>query len=456
MELSTKAALSNETLNQTETSILLGKRKSHETELADGDKPNGAMSLKKILKQQHKTLAQLQSIVLKFSDDIKSPTDLETLKKTIIILQDANAEAKLLASNNLTFADIESKMKEFQTSVDKLKQPVPKEVVEWDQSVVYTGYNKYVPFPLKNGYLESIYDRAKKHTWLPEDIDYASDRKDFLEFSEPMQRLLTLPLAQFARTDGLVNENLVSRFIQEVDIPEAKLFYSHQIFMESIHAITYALLVKSVIYYDAQVEKILKDSEMFRSVKQKEDWAKKWIDNDTSPFAERLLAFVCVEGIFFAASFCVIFWFKSFAKGKLPGVTTANLYIFKDESFHCLFACALYDLLKNKLSEEKVHQIFKEAVACEQEFVKETITEPLPGMTQELMLQYIQYVSDYWLKYLGYATLYNVENPFQFMKMMELPTRNNFFERRSTEYNFTSSANEGIYKLITFTDVKHY
>jgi ribonucleoside-diphosphate reductase beta chain len=237
-------------------------------------------------------------------------------------------------------------------------------------------------------------------------------------------------LAFFAASDGIVNENLAVNFMQEVQLPEARCFYGFQIMMENIHAETYSLLIDTYIKKQSEKDYLFNALETVPAVKKKGDWALKWINSED--FVERLVAFAAVEGIFFSGSFCSIFWMKK--RGLMPGLTFSNELISRDEGLHCDFACLLYSMLQNKLSEERIHAIIKDAVTIEQEFVTDALPVDLIGMNAKLMSQYIEFVADRLLVALGYSKVYNATNPFDFMEMISLQGKTNFFEKRVGEY----------------------
>lgn len=317
------------------------------------------------------------------------------------------------------------------------------------------GPNKFVPFPNNNAPLKALLNQAQNRTWFAKGIDVSRDRVGFEKLPEQDQRPIKYALTVFARFDGIVNENITSRFMRELYIPEATLFWSHQGFMESQHALTYAKLIRALISNDAECEKIFADINHFESVCKKELWTKKWMEDQSIPLPERLLAFVCVEGIFFCASFCLIFWFKQFHPGICEGLIQSNRYIFEDEALHARFSMELLSYIKTKYlpSTERIHQIFKEAVECEGLFAKEAIPSPLPGMNAESMLQYVKYSADYLLAYMGQPKIYNVENPFSFMENMSLMKRGNFFEVKNTDYNFFPPVGPDVSKSLNGDDI---
>lgn len=316
----------------------------------------------------------------------------------------------------------------------------------WNKKLVKKGYSKFIA-TMNNKKLANLYKKARGMNWTEEQINFSTDSKDFETFSPQEKQLLKLVLAFFARSDGLVNENLVMNFYQKITIPEARLFYGFQIYIEGIHAITYTLLIETFEPDKKERIKLLKNVDKYKSVAKKEAWIKKWIESG-NPLAESLLAFVCVEGIFFSAAFCVIYWIKHHKKGLFKGLIMSNSMIARDERLHCEFGIELFKLLKDKLPQSRVYEIFESAIECEIEFAKEALPDPknvvlkpneeppkpLVGMSADSMIEYIKFVADGWLIDLGYPTLYNVVNPFDWMSLIELPGRGNFFEVNNYQY----------------------
>ncbi len=278
-----------------------------------------------------------------------------------------------------------------------------------------------------------IWEQYKKHEasfWTAEEIDLSGDMKDWESLNDGERHFISHVLAFFAASDGIVNENLAVNFMSEVQLPEARCFYGFQIMMENIHSETYALLIDTYIKNAAEKDKLFHAIDTIPAVKKKAEWALRWIDNGS--FAERLVAFAAVEGIFFSGSFCSIFWLKK--RGLMPGLTFSNELISRDEGLHCEFACLLYGMLKNKLSEAEVTSIIKDAVVIEKEFITEALPVGLIGMNAALMQQYIEFVADRWIDALGYAKIYNTTNPFDFMELISLEGKTNFFEKRVGDY----------------------
>ncbi|HVI45979.1 MAG TPA: ribonucleoside-diphosphate reductase small subunit [Chitinophaga sp.] len=290
--------------------------------------------------------------------------------------------------------------------------------------------DRFVLLPIK---YPKVWEQYKKHEasfWTAEEIDLSSDLKDWAGLNDGERHFISHVLAFFAASDGIVNENLAVNFMSEVQIPEARCFYGFQIMMENIHSETYALLIDTYIKDPVEKDRLFHAIDTVPAVQKKANWALRWIENGT--FAERLVAFAAVEGIFFSGSFCSIFWLKK--RGLMPGLTFSNELISRDEGLHCEFACLLYSMLENQLSEQQVHQIITEAVAFEKEFITEALPVDLIGMNSRLMAQYIEFVADRWVSELGYSKIFNASNPFDFMEMISLQGKTNFFEKRVGDY----------------------
>ncbi|MBB6609666.1 ribonucleotide-diphosphate reductase subunit beta [Pontibacter sp. Tf4] len=290
--------------------------------------------------------------------------------------------------------------------------------------------NRFVLFPIQHDEVWQMYKKAEASFWTAEEIDLSQDLKDWENLNDGERHFISHVLAFFAASDGIVNENLAVNFMNEVQIPEARCFYGFQIMMENIHAETYSLLIDTYVKKQSEKDFLFNALENVPAVKKKGEWALKWIESEN--FTERLIAFAAVEGIFFSGSFCSIFWMKK--RGLMPGLTFSNELISRDEGLHCDFACLLYSMLVNKLPQERVHEIIRDAVTIEQEFVTDALPVDLIGMNAKLMSQYIEFVADRLLVSLGYAKIYNATNPFDFMEMISLQGKTNFFEKRVGEY----------------------
>lgn len=289
---------------------------------------------------------------------------------------------------------------------------------------------RFVLLPIKYPAIWEMYKKHEASFWTAEEIDLSQDLKDWAGMNEGEQHFIKHVLAFFAASDGIVNENLAVNFMSEVQLPEARCFYGFQIMMENIHSETYALLIDTYIKDPAEKNKLFNAIETVPAVTKKAQWALRWIEQGN--FAERLVAFAAVEGIFFSGSFCSIFWLKK--RGLMPGLSFSNELISRDEGLHCEFACLLYSMLSNKLSRERVTEIIEDAVRIEKEFITEALPVRLIGMNADLMKQYIEFVADRWISALGYPKIFNAANPFDFMEMISLQGKTNFFEKRVGDY----------------------
>tara|TARA_Y100000590_G_scaffold470214_1_gene662810 strand:- start:2147 stop:3124 length:978 start_codon:yes stop_codon:yes gene_type:complete len=301
---------------------------------------------------------------------------------------------------------------------------------------------RYVIFPVKHDEIWKMYKKSEANFWTAEELDLSKDLNDFqVKMNDSERYFVENVLAFFAASDGIVNENLVERFCNEVQLLEAKFFYGFQIAVENIHSETYSLLIDTYVKDIKKKEKLFNAIETIPSVKKKADWALKWINDNTSTFGTRIIAFAAVEGIFFSGSFCSIFWLKK--RGLMPGLCHSNELISRDEGLHTEFAVLMYSMLQNKPSNETIYTIIKEAVELEKEFITESLPCDLIGMNMNLMKQYIEYVSDRLLLMLGLEKIYNVENPFEWMELISIQGKTNFFEKRVGEYaNLSNSEKE--------------
>jgi len=291
--------------------------------------------------------------------------------------------------------------------------------------------NRFVLFPIQNDDIWRMYKQAEASFWTAEEIDLSPDLKDWETLNDGEKHFVSHVLAFFAASDGIVNENLAVNFMKEVQLPEAKCFYGFQIMMENIHSETYSLLIDTYIKDNKEKDRLFNALETVPCVKTKGEWALKWIASEN--FLERLIAFAAIEGIFFSGSFCSIFWLKK--RGLMPGLSFSNELISRDEGLHCDFACLLYTkYIKNKLPKERVIQIITEAVTIEKEFVVDSLPVDLIGMNSKLMTEYIEFVADRLLLALDCDKVYNATNPFDFMEMISLQGKTNFFEKRVAEY----------------------
>ena len=299
------------------------------------------------------------------------------------------------------------------------------------EDILINTDKRFVLFPILH---EDIWSMYKKHVasfWTTEEIDLTNELRDWEKLSNDEQKYIKYVLAFFAASDGIIVENLAQKFCNEVQYPEARAFYSFQSAMEQIHSETYSLLIDTYIKSTEEKKFLFNAINNIPIVRKKADWALKWINNDNN-FSERLIGFVIVEGLFFSSSFCAIYWLKK--RGLMPGLTFSNELISRDEGLHCNFGCLLYSKLNNKLSSENIYNMIKEAIEIEKEFVSESLPVELIGMNSKLMIQYIEFIADRLLIQLGYEKLYNVLNPFEWMDMISLQGKTNFFEKRVGEY----------------------
>jgi ribonucleoside-diphosphate reductase beta chain len=299
------------------------------------------------------------------------------------------------------------------------------------EPILQENKDRFVLFPIKHKDVWDMYKKAEASFWTAEEIDLGPDLIDWNnKLNNDEKHFIKHVLAFFAASDGIVNENLAVNFMNEVQWPEARCFYGYQIMIENIHSETYSLLIDTYIKDPAEKDKLFHAIETVPCVARKAEWALKWIANGS--FAERLVAFAAVEGIFFSGSFCSIFWLKK--RGLMPGLSFSNELISRDEGLHCDFACMLYSQLQNQLPKEKVIEIITNAVEIEKEFVTDALPVKLIGMNAELMRQYIEFVADRLLVALGCTKQYMVSNPFDFMELISLNGKTNFFEKRVAEY----------------------
>ncbi len=307
--------------------------------------------------------------------------------------------------------------------------------------------NRFVMFPIKCDDIWKMYKKQVDCFWRAEEIDLSKDLIHWDSLNDDEKYFISMILAFFAASDGIVLENLASRFMNDVQLAEARAFYGFQIAMENIHSETYSLLIETYIKDKEQKDKLFNAICNFPCIKKKSDWAQKWIHDHRSSFATRLVAFACVEGIFFSGAFCSIYWLKK--RGLMPGLTFSNELISRDEALHCEFAVLLYNKLHKKIDKHRIHDIIREAVEIETEFICEALPCKLIGMNAELMTQYIKFVADRLSLQLGYKKIYNVSNPFDFMDLISLEGKTNFFERKVAEY---SLANKNSEDAFNFTD----
>jgi ribonucleoside-diphosphate reductase subunit M2 len=338
----------------------------------------------------------------------------------------------LIEISNLTVQDKENEGQKALVTKDKAPVIVQKKSADEDEPFLKDNPQRFVILPIQYDDIWRMYKKAVASFWTTEEIDLSADMKDWENLKDDEKHFIKHVLAFFAASDGIVNENLVERFMQDVQIPEVRCFYGFQIAMENIHSETYSLLIDTYIKDTAERHSLLNGIETIPAVQKKAKWAMNWINADNATYAERVVAFASVEGIFFSGSFASIFWLKK--RGLMPGLTFSNELISRDEGLHTDFACLMYSHLANKLSEERVKLIVCEAVEIEIEFLTEALPCALIGMNGDLMEIYIKYVADRLLVELGCDKEYNVENPFDFMENISLDGKTNFFEKRVGEY----------------------
>jgi ribonucleoside-diphosphate reductase beta chain len=326
-----------------------------------------------------------------------------------------------------------------EVSTAPISTPAPSSTMQNEEAILKENKDRFVIFPIKHDDIWTFYKKSQASFWTAEEIDLQQDLTDWTEkLNDNERHFIKHVLAFFAASDGIVNENLAENFVSEVQYPEAKFFYGFQIMMENIHSETYSLLIDTYIKDPAEKDKLFHAIETLDCVKKKAEWALRWIEN--ASFTERLIAFAAVEGIFFSGSFCSIFWLKK--RGLMPGLSFSNELISRDEGMHCDFACHLYTKhIQNKLPQQRVIDIITNAVEIEKEFVTDALPVRLIGMNADLMTQYIEFVADRLLVELGCPRVYNATNPFDFMEMISLQGKTNFFEKRVGEYQKAGVAN---------------
>jgi len=301
-----------------------------------------------------------------------------------------------------------------------------------DEPLLMENPTRFVLFPIEHHDVFTMAKSAVAVFWTVEEVDLAKDTKDWEKLDQNTQHFIKHILGFFAASDGILMENLALNFQHEVQWPEAKYFYANQNFMEAIHSEMYSLLIDTYIEDKVEKKKLLEASKTIPAIQKKADWAMQWLDSKTADFQTRLVAFAVVEGIFFSGAFCSIFWLKK--SGLMPGLTTSNEFIARDEGMHTDFACLLYSKIKNKLSKAKVTKIIKEAVKIEKQFITKALPCELIGMNATLMSQYIEFVADRLSLQLGYPKIFQAANPFDFMERISLEGKDNFFEKRNANY----------------------
>jgi ribonucleotide reductase beta subunit family protein with ferritin-like domain len=306
------------------------------------------------------------------------------------------------------------------------------------EPILQEDVNRFVMFPVSDQNIWKMYKKQVDCFWRPEEIDTSKDMVCWAKLSTDEQYFIKMILAFFAASDGIVLENLGLRFMTEVQLPEARAFYGFQIAMENIHSETYSILIDSYIKNTDEKHTLFNAISNFPCIEKKAKWALKWIHDKRSSFATRLIAFACVEGIFFSGAFCSIYWLKK--RGLMPGLTFSNELIARDEALHTEFAVYLYNKMEKKILKKKIQEIIQEAVTIEKEFITEALPCRLVGMNSDLMNRYIEFVADRLAIQLGIDPIYNAINPFDFMEMISLEQKTNFFESRVSEYSLAEKS----------------
>jgi len=320
-----------------------------------------------------------------------------------------------------------------------------------DEEILTDDGNRFVLFPIKYPEIFKMYKVASSAFWQVEEVDLSKDIDDWEnKLNDNERNYIEQVLAFFAASDGLVDENLVTRFYNDVKVPEARAFYTFQMAMESVHSEMYSLMIDTFIKDNSKKEKLFNGMHTIPAIKKKAEWTTKWMENVDEPFSVRLVAFAIVEGIFFSSAFASIYWLKE--RNLMPGLCASNVLISKDESLHTEFAILLYLMLKNKIDETKIHELIKEAVDIEVEFITESIPCSLLGMNNELMSEYVKFVADRLVVQLGYSKIYDAKNPFPFMDRINLESKSNFFEERNLEYGKSKVGKKDVYKFTIDAD----
>jgi ribonucleoside-diphosphate reductase subunit M2 len=321
----------------------------------------------------------------------------------------------------------------------RMSKPVNEPLLQEDD-------NRYVMFPIQDQSIWQMYKKQVDCFWRAEEIDLSKDTAHWESLQKEEKYFISMILAFFAASDGIVLENLAARFMGEVQLAEARAFYGFQIAMENVHSETYSLLIDTYIKDREEKTKLFQAIDNFPCIKKKADWAIKWIQDKRSSFATRLIAFACIEGIFFSGAFCSIYWLKK--RGLMPGLTFSNELISRDEALHTEFAVLLYSKMNKKVNKAKVIEIIKDAVEIEKEFICDALPCRLIGMNSELMCQYIEFVADRLIVQLGHDKMFGAKNPFDFMEMISIEGKTNFFEKRVAEYALADKTkNDDIFDL---------
>ena len=317
-------------------------------------------------------------------------------------------------------------------NLDEPKSPAVVDTSATDEPLLIANPRRFVLFPIEHPDIMAMTKKAMAVFWTAEELDLTKDMRDWEKLDANTQHFIKHVLGFFAASDGILMENLAANFQNEVQWPEAKYFYANQNFMEAVHSETYSLLIDTYIDDKTEKQHLLEAASTIPAIQKKAEWALQWLNPKNANFATRLIAFAVVEGIFFSGAFCSIFWLKK--RGLMPGLTTSNEFIARDEGMHTDFACLLYGKIKNRLKRGAVNKIVKEAVKIEKNFIIKALPCELIGMNADLMSQYIEFVADRLLSQLGYPKVFNVGNPFDFMERISLEGKDNFFEKRVSNY----------------------
>jgi ribonucleoside-diphosphate reductase subunit M2 len=349
----------------------------------------------------------------------------------------AAGQAENMTPKQKLASQLEGKMREpMDHKVEVIREAKPHKTSKFheneEEPLLKENPRRFVVFPIQYEDIWQMYKKAEASFWTAEEVDLSSDVQDWEALGPEERYFISHVLAFFAASDGIVNENLVECFSQEVQVPEARFFYGFQIAIENIHSEMYSLLIETLIKDKVEKDNLFNAIETLPSVQKKAVWALNWINKDKASFGERIIGFAAVEGIFFSGSFAAIFWLKK--RGIMPGLTFSNELISRDEGLHCDFACLMFKHLKNKPSEESIKSIITDAVDIEIEFLTISLPCDLLGMNKTLMKQYIQFVADRLLVALDCSKIWNVTNPFDFMENISLPRKANFFESRVSDY----------------------
>ena len=369
-------------------------------------------------------VAQTTQVVVKHSRSSKASPQLKGKRKTSVsVVEDAMP--------SLSLEKVETGAEATQLPVAAAAGAEAKPVLQ-PEPLLTNNDERFVIFPIKHPDIWAKYKQHMSVFWTPEEIDLSKDLAHWEKLNDNERHFIKHILGFFAGSDGIVMENLATRFTREVQWPEAKFFYGCQNLLEAVHSETYSLLIDTYIHDPKEKSDILHAIDTIPCVKKKADWAMQWIESPDADFATRLLAFAAIEGIFFSGAFCAIFWLKQ--RGVMPGLTLSNEFIARDEGIHTDFACLLYSKLVNRLTKAKAHKILREAVKIEKQFITKALPCELIGMNADLMKQYIEFVADRLCLQLGYAKIYNAANPFDFMERISLENKDNFFEKRVSTY----------------------